>query len=1632
MGSNAQGLEGSEFSGRGLWNVGYNLPHQSVCLLHSANALRPSTLCIVRLAFRLPRLRDRLASAFSILLVLLAVTSAGAGDAGGIGEYLKKADDLKNQQEIAEAVKILNAAIEKFPDDPKLPDAYLRRAEFLTSDKRLEEAGDAFLAFAGRFRQHPRVANSLRRAALLYAQAGNWGRARETYERLLDGLKSEHSEGWANEVAACCNELGGQSRTQNRPGDAIAVYESTLLKCPEIRSKPNILRDLAGWYQKIGDLQKAEAALQRLIDDFPPKEDGTATPGVWGAWDLGHLCERHGRFDKAAECFDLVLTKYPKTGEADNLRRTPERIGWLYEKAGNARKAFDAYTAAGLSARANALGPQLDKLAWSVTCENAYAPQLPRFTIRFSNSFAATKRVETKIEIARIPESKVRTSKSEVKARAQEDAKPVILLAEKKVVELPGGSILDVIPDLPRDQNESALGFDGRHRYVMTVEALGETKRAIASLGGTDVVPLKPTWKSAATILACDAALISGDVKLGKEELVCQAPTGMISPGNYAEYRLEAREEMVISFHPVVEGKGNVRLALDGKAGERQLLAPGLYTLRAKFQGEVALRSVEVELWWRKEKPLRKTQELATDGVRIIKTRGVKTYRAMTGEATVDLLVPSEKDVAYHLDFAAPPNTSPMAPLAYEFEMHPGVLGKDVRQDEMNATYSPVFCRAGAEGSQGSFLPPLPLRSGNNRLRIRIPGGQSLAGLSLVPCLPDIEVKASCANAGNLFTPDETVSVVLRLTNKGAVAVQLSGKCRLQLLRLASANEGEFADRGFKYRNYVAEPLGELEIQPVGIAAGGTVEVPLSFKPSKMGCIALVVRLSDGSRVYESHVTNVAVVFPVADEWKPDSPFMISGGQGKAVIPRLPLYKKLGLNWSRTEIQWGAFEREKGNFVWDEWDAFFDACRKTKIYIMNLAEGTPSWARPQSKDLLVIPYKDYRIVTDEAPAREHLDDWENAWRQFLTRYKDVVRSVNMWNEPWEGGGISGWMSTGEHYRQLLDRVHKAARSVDPTITVVAADSSHNTDWKIFSAGMEDKIDVISTHYEPFYGSFSFAAAKHYKKRVWETETWTTQEGDMLAIRRALVALASGAEKVSYWIYEHIFDPGQGYPTPTAAVTSALCHFIEDTKFIKTVNPQSSPFIFLFAGKDKAVAALLSNIGEKQLRGQVGATEAVTLEVTDPRRAYQPFDILGNPTGERRGDSLLIPVGREATYLQTTAAELAAFEKALASAHINGMKPCQITLYDLDAPVEKLPPLRVKIENAYNIPISGKVKVSVPETLKLEEAEQSFKDLASGTVREFLFPIARAKAHPLNKYPVRATVETEKGTSDLAETISVATIARGTPVVDGDLAEWASLGSSPVYSASAEQSLATMIAWYPWEKWMEEHGSEFSARVAFLYDDRCLYFSADVNDPTRDVTPSLLSGKNLHKFQLPPADYVYVEAGPGTTGCGADAFLLSLGNVTKEKQDTKYESYPPSHPLYRLNPFIPTPYQYSIYPTEDGCEIMRLRTPNFYWLHPLPLNYQWMHDHCRVADAKVVVKRTDRGWLYEAGIPWTELEEIRPEPGKRIRLSFKINQGNPGNYICWSANRSVAKPATLSFEPSWWTSWSAETEWAFGR
>ena len=215
--------------------------------------------------------------------------------------------------------------------------------------------------------------------------------------------------------------------------------------------------------------------------------------------------------------------------------------------------------------------------------------------------------------------------------------------------------------------------------------------------------------------------------------------------------------------------------------------------------------------------------------------------------------------------------------------------------------------------------------------------------------------------------------------------------------------------------------------------------------------------------------------------WGEDAPHSFFGTHALSTNRHLQMAKAVGCNWVRlhdagTEyIGWSFLEPERGK--WQFRDADLQRYRDHHLKILGLLSTTPGWASNWGK-----PATDY---FDRYLEPLNMDDWANAVRTIVARYRGMIDAYEIWNEPWvasfwslkwdETHGTS-WQdhfvasdTPAADYARLQRVAYAAAHEVFPGVTIVGFNTyggEDGTKWtrEVMETGGLDSCDAISYHH----------------------------------------------------------------------------------------------------------------------------------------------------------------------------------------------------------------------------------------------------------------------------------------------------------------------------------------------------------------------------------------------------------------------------------------------------------------------------------------------------------------------------------------------------------------------------------------
>ncbi len=806
---------------------------------------------------------------------------------------------------------------------------------------------------------------------------------------------------------------------------------------------------------------------------------------------------------------------------------------------------------------------------------------------------------------------------------------------------------------------------------------------------------------------------------------------------------------------------------------------------------------------------------------------------------------------------------------------------------------------------------------------------------------------------------------------------------------------------------------------------------------------------------------------------KPDDAIISLNGPRRAehYDQRFGLYKRLGFQVLRA----GASHYRRGT---DELNmAYFKpllaALRKHDMrvnFIVGQGASATMWPRLPGHDKLtkesIVRYNRGR-KPESTPGTAYLDVWAEGVGKVASMFKGYARSYEFFNEPWETGSISATISGGAHIRRLIEWGAPAIKKADPSAKIAAACSNSNAlDSFLPYPKTTDLMDVLSIHtYTP--GSMGASLAPKYGLEIWDTESWEPMMERNLPI------------KIAHQVHEGYgsIKPMNGCAMPEehgrgrigSPLQASWAVLVTAQRMLEGMKPAGygmkgkAPIVLLYQGRGHA-AAFIHNTFEYYGTKFFRPTRHRQLELNDDCTDWGPYllghfivpekgltvrDVYGNTLSPKDG-VYRIPLGQSGTYV--TADDLKQLQTAMHSGKVEGMKPFTIAIRDITETLKAGARVRVEVTNV--LPSARKATVSLNGHRVLTfDGDPQTKTIPPRGTATFAFPIAAVGEAKGNAYRLTAGVRdgmTDKDYS-YSETVNVAVIARGTIKVDGDLSDWDATHAVPVRLSNqgAETDPTAEYQYLPMATLSKQEAENAFLEARAAWDDKYFYFAATVLDATENRRESNAYGQR-HDMYTWPNQQVYLGAHQ-LVGRAGDVVMLSFN--TNEDHKKHWDFPGPDHPLAGLLTYPDTDFEFEIYPVKYNerrdnaykralgrywqgypeSDVWRLYDPKMTFRHhAYPLNLpstRQKYDQNLVPGAKSTVKRQGDMWIYEVAIPWSQIWEVKPAPGKRVKFTF-YTRDRGRTALEYARNKSVSHVQGITFHPTWERNWTNETEWGF--
>jgi len=702
---------------------------------------------------------------------------------------------------------------------------------------------------------------------------------------------------------------------------------------------------------------------------------------------------------------------------------------------------------------------------------------------------------------------------------------------------------------------------------------------------------------------------------------------------------------------------------------------------------------------------------------------------------------------------------------------------------------------------------------------------------------------------GNVFYPSEAVDLTVKVTRGDGPLRSIS----LGVIEIAMRQNRYLPGRSTMTAPPAVEVLGRIAKRDVPVTVadtkGATAEVAVKGLPvpAKYGTYAVTIA-PNGQRpqflctLLRAHRPKEGfdVDAPVFGEGQ----FLTHDDQDPEKIRQRALtLARLGIKGVRIELGWS--ESESGEFQWKRYDALMNALADAKVKALVTMGGHAYWAMPLGRPTpACIPQK-----PDHSCQPMHYDRFERWIRAFCSRYwKDgqgALWAIEHWNEPWEGISISGWESDSNHYRELMKRIARGARSVDRRIKTAAACSIMNTEDKFLTGEDRDElaklVDLFTDHYVPPRTSYGPMVAKFWSKESTDTETWIAAT-EVLLPQIVSQFLACGQDRMTPWHPQMVYFSVPGapmkfqMPNPVALASNVFNVFVTGRKFQRLMFLEHLPWAFQFGTGRDAVVVLFGKLYAPHggnvrdvLWWQLQLADGGTITIDNADGALELYDIAGNREFQGR-KAVTLPMNYLSHYLRCPRGGAELIAKRLRAARIEGVRPVEIVARDFTTPVDAPgAAARVTLHNLLNRPLEGTLKVTPPKGIRLKSPQAAVK-LAAGQTAELRFEIDRARAHPANAYLFGCEFVSDAGRAEWTESLHALVARRDTKKIDARLGDWqADLGV--LVDARGQAVDPTERAWMPFLKARDARPDGSFAEVKLAWDDRFLYLAASVNDPT---------------------------------------------------------------------------------------------------------------------------------------------------------------------------------------------------------
>ncbi len=911
---------------------------------------------------------------------------------------------------------------------------------------------------------------------------------------------------------------------------------------------------------------------------------------------------------------------------------------------------------------------------------------------------------------------------------------------------------------------------------------------------------------------------------------------------------------------------------------------------------------------------------------------------------------------------------------------------------------------------------------------------------------PPVEISLSTQAKWNAFTAAEVleskspIAVSAKLKNNTATKQDL--RCTIEV------------------KDYWGKPVQKAAAKAISIDPNATAEIKdaASFVPPGLGAFDVTVRAA-GTAEAERLMTAIVVPDP-RPGLRPESFFASNTGAGG----HSDFHQRIGLRVYRQHFadMWSCLAEDSRrprppnapiHFNFDEMDKYVMEAQRHGISIVGIVGyANPEWARtPEAQRLHMY-----------GPPRD-LDEFIRATVPVVDRYRQI-RYWEFRNEPWIYGWT--WAGSSADYRRIQRGWAEAARAVRPDLQLIVGHSASFFVDNITPdpASFRGLIVAVRNHQykegerpnqrrgsHVRYTDYGVQEAirngirLHFITENGTEVAGTDRDNPLNAVKIVLIhaMLALTGE------YQMNIQEGIGWGLDQmrgSAAYAVMTHFLEDRVPVADIWP-AHPLIWgaLFANPEHADASLpradVLNARWKVPGRQGDATKVAVLWANtgpdedhldksgtltlSPAGDLAAFDLMGNPTGTRRRDSLTVPFTEYPIYLTSDKLTTKQMAEQIRDAKIGGLTPVNLSACSLTRPLDQKPDLVVRVQNQMNKPLEATLRLTLPRGWRTEERRQTVA-LKPAELADVTFHLKAAAPNDSNLYPITIEASTDAGRARREQVIQVAYAPSRTVAMTGKLDDWKDAipvtVDSDWFAASENWTQLVLNPNLPRPKAVADK-ARVVARCYTAWDKDNFYVAFAVQEPGLK-----------QKAGEPYRETKYTTGDPDGIGFplySGDAIEFAFG--IRERAEDDYRK--PDDPWYWTGCIRDTDYQYIAYTSAKGPKLIRLAKPGI----PYRVGFQTETPSGQgpVEGAKIRIDRIGETSLYEISLPRAELALLKPEEQSQIRFGFVLSNdegvGTAGR-LQWSQAAGVFDYwfNNGSYQPTWESFWAAQTRWGLGK